>query len=247
MTPHRHNPALILQVLDACCGRFTFPMLDNGYVYLAASRLSLHRSDDDWAMVIEIFGYSPRAGIPDVHVHTFGSRLINRNGVENYVTPDAHRAYLANNPHNESRFFFPIDEGTWMDEDEPETVAPCGMVLLRGAPVGLPDADQYRSAGIELLTERPAVFELGRFLSHHHRERVLATSVERRTCVPSELAEILVLEDWHHPDVVSEELPSGTETFRQLAEVLASGDISRYRTDEPANTHWSNWPEGGTL
>jgi hypothetical protein len=29
----------ILSVLDRCCDAFTFPMLDNGYVYLAAKRL----------------------------------------------------------------------------------------------------------------------------------------------------------------------------------------------------------------
>lgn len=65
----------ILEVLDQCCEHHRFPMLDNGYVYPAATRLSLFRSSADWAMVIEIFGYSPRAGIPDTHVYTFGSRV----------------------------------------------------------------------------------------------------------------------------------------------------------------------------
>jgi hypothetical protein len=36
----------ILRVLDAGCESFTFPMLDNGYVYLAATRLSLFRSPE---------------------------------------------------------------------------------------------------------------------------------------------------------------------------------------------------------
>ena len=247
MTLNRHDPASILQVLDTCCGSFTFPMLDNGYVYLAASRLSLHRSDNDWAMVIEIFGFSPRSGLPDVHVHTFGSRLQNRNRAEDYVTPEAHRTYLANNPHNESRFFHPLEEGAWMNEDEPETVSFSGIVTLRGMAVSLPSVDQYQAAEIELQRNLPATFELCRFLAHHHRERVLATRPERLASVPPELSEILVLEDWHHPDVVSAEMPSETETFRQLAEVLASGDVSHYKTSEPNNTHWRNWPDGGTL
>ncbi len=247
MTSNRHEPTSILQVLDACCGSFTFPMLDNGYVYLAASRLSLHRSEDDWGMVIEIFGFSPRSGLPDVHVHTFGSRLYNRNRVEDYVTPEAHQTYLAHNPNNESRFFHPIEEGAWIDEDEPETVSPTGAVTLRGTAISLPSPAQYRAAGIELQGARPAVFELCRFLAHHHRDQVLATRSERRVSLPRELTEILVLEDWHHPDVCSEELPSETETFRQLAEILASGDVSRYKTAESHNTHWRNWPDAGTL
>jgi len=34
----------ILSVLDRCCDAFSFPMLDNGYFYLAATRLSLYRT-----------------------------------------------------------------------------------------------------------------------------------------------------------------------------------------------------------
>ncbi len=49
----------ILRILDDCGGAFTFPALDNGYVYLAGTRLSLHRSPEDWALVIEVFGFSP--------------------------------------------------------------------------------------------------------------------------------------------------------------------------------------------
>lgn len=134
-----------------------------------------------------------------------------------------------------------------MDEDEPETVSPFGTVTLRGTAVSLPPREQYQTAGIELQGDRPAIFELCRFLTHHHRDQVLATRPERRVSVPPELAEILVLEDWHHPDVCSEELPSETETFRQLAEVLASGDVAQYKTAETHNTHWRHWPDAGTL
>ncbi len=243
----QHDPEFIVKVLDACCGSFTFPMLDNGYVYSAASRLSLHRSEIDWAMVIELFGFSPRSGLPDVHVHTFGSRLHNRDRVEDYVTSDAHQAYLANNPNNDSRFFHPIEAGAWIDEDEPETVSGPGIVTLRGTTFSLPSLEGYRSAGIELQAARPAIFELCRFLAHHQRDQVLATYSERRVSVPPELTEILVLEDWHHPDVCSGELPSETETFRQLAAVLVSGDVSRYMTAEAYNTHWRHWPDAGAL
>ena len=55
-----------------------------GYVYLAATRLSLHRTEADWGMVIEVFGYSPRAGLPDTHIHTFASSLQNRDSAQNY-------------------------------------------------------------------------------------------------------------------------------------------------------------------
>jgi hypothetical protein len=56
-TSMRWTATEILQILDECCDNFTFPMLDNGYVYPAATRLSLYRTPEDWAMVIEVFGY----------------------------------------------------------------------------------------------------------------------------------------------------------------------------------------------
>jgi len=38
------NARRVLETLDKCAAQFTFPALDNGYVYPAASRLSIHRS-----------------------------------------------------------------------------------------------------------------------------------------------------------------------------------------------------------
>ncbi|MGH9187310.1 MAG: DUF7003 family protein [Acidimicrobiales bacterium] len=46
--------------------------------------------------------------------------------------------------------------------------------------------------------------------------------------MPPELQELLVVDDWHHPDVVNEELPSQAEAFRRLALVAVSADASRY-------------------
>jgi hypothetical protein len=76
------NPEDILSMLDRCCDAYTFPMLHNGYVYLAGTRLSLYRSATDWAMVIEVFGFSPRSEVPDTHIHTFASRLHGRDAPE---------------------------------------------------------------------------------------------------------------------------------------------------------------------
>ena len=78
------------------------------------------------------------------------------------------------------------------------------------------------------------------------RNLVLATPNERRFNVDPSLDQILQLEEWHHPDLAADERPSGSPTFRALAEVLVTGDVSRYAQTEPANTHWSNW-DGGRL
>jgi hypothetical protein len=224
-------------------------MLDNGYVYLAASRLTLYRSELDWAMVIEIFGFSPRSGAPDVTVQTFASRLYNRDPSENYVSDAAYKRYLKENAHNESRSYFPIDGDSWQDVEDDELVAAqTQQIDLRGEPIVIPSADQFEELGIALaMAPRVQVFELCRALAATHRNLVLAAPAERRTSVLPGLPQIMELNDWHHPDLAAGEKASDSTTFQQLAMVLETGKSSQYQPSLPGNTHWRNWPTGGLL
>jgi len=225
-------------------------MLDNGYVYLAATRLSLYRSKADWAMVIEVFGFSPRAGLPDTSIQTFASRLHDRDPPENYVNRQAYERYIANNPNNEFRSIFPVQEGPWEDADDGEFVAGgASEVVIRDQALLLPSLGEYARHGIDLEeAPRVQVFEHCRFVADIAREQVLATPKERRISVLPNMEQILQLEEWHHPNVVEEgERPSGSETFQQLARVLATGDVRLYRPSQAPNTHWRNWPDGGRL
>jgi hypothetical protein len=239
----------ILYVLDRCCDAFTFPMLDNGYVYLAATRLSLYRTAAEWAMVIEVFGFSPRAGLPDVHIYTFASSLYNRDTPEKYANLEAFNRYLATHPNNDSRFVYPIDAGDWQDDQNDEIVAgDATEVIVRSEGQPIPSLDEYAQRGI--VVENPPrvrVFELCRFLATVARDSVLATATERRVSVLPDMTQIFQLEEWHHPGAVNDDRPSGSETFQQLAQVLSTGKISFYRPSLPPNTHWRNWPEGGLL
>jgi hypothetical protein len=245
----KHTAEQMLSILDHCCDAYTFPMLDNGYVYLAATRLSLFRSQEDWAMVIEVFGFSPRAGLPDTHIHTFSNRLHHRDTPDQYVSREAYENYLTNNPYNESRFVYPIDEGTWQDQEDLEFVAAGAKDLcLRGDVIDLPSRDAYEQAGVKLeIAERAQIFELCRCLAHERRDDVLATAEERRVSVAPELKPVLTLDEWAHPDLLGEERPSGSVTFQQLARVLETGDLRAYQPVQAPNTHWRNWPEGGSL
>ena len=240
----------ILAVLDDCCDAYTFPMLDNGYVYLAATRLSAFRSENDWALVIEVFGFSPRAGLPDTHIHTFASRLHNRDTPAKYVSADAYENYLRNNPNNESRFVYPINQGDWQDPENLELVAEnARTVEVRGHVRPIPSRHEFARYGIPLTDpSRLLVFELSRFLAEVLRDDILATPEERRVSVLPEMRPILQLEEWTHPNVVDEKSrPSGLPTFLQIAEVLGTGRPDRYEPSSAPNTHWRNWPDGGTL
>jgi hypothetical protein len=224
-------------------------MLDNGYVYLAATRLSLYRSASDWAMVIEVFGFSPRSGLPDTHIHTFARTLHNRDLPEQYVNEVAYDNYLTNNPNNESRFVYPISEGAWQDaEDGALVAADAREIVVRGKALPLPIPNEYELRGIDLgQPPRVQVFEVCRYLAHIARERVLATEQERRVSVLPDMIQIMQLEEWNHPNIVENDRPSGSETFQQLAQVLATGDVATYRPLKAPNTDWRNWPDGGSL
>ena len=239
----------ILAILDQCSAAFKFPMLDNGYVYLAATRLSLYRTETDWGMVIEVFGYSPRAGLPDAHIYTFASTLHNRDSPEKYKSRQAYENYLANNPHNDSRFIYPMSSEDWKDTESCDHVAEgATAVQVRGRTLKLPPLEEYGRRGIELEDPpRIYVFELCRYLADVEREQLLGDAEERRISLPTELRQILQLEEWRHPNLVKGDLPSQSETFQQLAQFLVTGDLRTYQPSQPPNTHWKNWPEGGLL
>ncbi|MEP3891704.1 MAG: hypothetical protein ABJN69_14695 [Hellea sp.] len=240
------NP--ILSVLDHCAEAFTFPMLDNGYVYLAASRLSVYHSSDDWALVIEVFGFSPRAGAPAVAVHTFGSNLRNRKSRGDYVSQEAYENYISNNEYNEFKTFFPIGgDDIWVNADDNESVMPNTSLYLRGKVFNLPDDTAYLNHGITLEETSPQIYELCRYLGSVERQAVLATDDERRYNVPDHLSEVLSLDDWQHPDIAAGEKPSSIETFQQIAQILLSGDVLHYHPTVEGNTHWRHWPESGLL
>lgn len=225
-------------------------MLDNGYVYLAATRLAVFRSDVNWAITFEIFGFSPRAGIPNLNVTTIGSSISGLKTQADFVNEQAYKAYLSNSANSHLEFFHPIEDNVWIDPENGECVAAdADSLVLRGHIMPLPDLPVYDRAGIKLI-DPPSVqiFELSRALAYLRRSDVLASKAEREVNLPGGMRELLVLDDWLHPDVVDADcLPSRSTTFQQLAAVISTGEISRYVAPSSGNTHWSNWPDGGTL
>jgi hypothetical protein len=228
----------ILRQLDDCARNFSFPMLDNGYVYLGTTRLTAYRDEARWALVIEVVGYQTRVGGHDgVNncLHCFGNCLTRPPGTANedflQVTSDG-------------------AEGPTFDEEYGEYVrADAHSIRIRGEPYPLQVAPADLAAkGIELV-DPPHITgaELVRSLLPEHRELLLATEAELYERIPVDLPRVLQLEEWHHPDLAGDELPGQSQTFQMIARVLETGDADQYRPVEAPNTHWRFWPDGGTL
>jgi|MudIll2142460700_1097286.scaffolds.fasta_scaffold118528_2 hypothetical protein len=228
---------VILDQLDACAREFTFPMLDNGYIYPVDQRMHIMRSDTMWMILIEAVGFNPRAGgIDGIQncLHLFGSDLHRQPGTanEDFLNPFDY--------HQEKVF---DEEYLWEVNPHLE------HIIIRGqrVPVDL-RPEQLTAKGIALI-EPPKIDPpaLLRSLVPEYRNLLLATPDELAQRNPHGIPRCLVLEEWNHPDVRGEQLPSQSETFQMLASVIETGRLDEYRPSLPPNTHWSNWPEGGTL
>lgn len=197
-----------------------FPDFNNGYYYPVDARLHLMRDSERWAMVVELLGYNPRGGnLIDV-VHTFGNCMT---GGEPGFRGDGSFLERVEN----------MDEA----EGHEETYTGAGFVV-RG-----------RRIFVEASAGTPMEQAL-RLLVPAHRDLLLGDTAELRRRLPEDLPEIFTLDEWRHPEGLMDNFADEVdvdETFRILAKVLETGDTARYRPQRPPNTHWSNWPEAGTL
>jgi len=210
----------VLSQLDQAASDSRFPMLDNGYYYPVDQRLHAFGDSTRWAMVIETLGYNPRAGnLIDV-LEKFGN-CVGTAGAEN----DDFLSRLDNY------------KELWDLEGKGRPWTDTTGLVVRGTRV------PFR-AGLPANLEP---WDLLREVVPRDRLLFLATEAELRKRIPSDLPRLLLLEDWHHPDLLKGEKPSASETFQMIAAVLVSADPSRYSPRLQPNSHWSNWPEGGTL
>lgn len=228
----------ILTQLDRCTEDSSFPMFDNGYIYPAGTKLTAYCSSQNWVIVIETIGFSYRGGghngISNC-LHVFGNCLRYEPGMnnENFLS-------LTDDSKDCNTF----------DEEEYFYINPsCSSFLLRNETLPLiHDKDKYKSAGIILEDEkRINAFEFLRLLDDLFHDKLVATEAEIRERIPKDIPKIIELRDWFHPDTVNNELPSENETFQQIAKVLEFNNPDLYKPTHKPNTHWKNWPEGGTL
>lgn len=236
----------ILRILDASAEAFVFPMLDNGYVYLAAARLSCFYGKEGWAVVFEVFGYSPREGIPSTAIISIGEGLIETESAAKFVTPEAFENFRKANPHWRQDFVYPIEGEDWIDHDAGDVMrAETATLALLTKSVAAPSLSLLEQIDAQGGIGKPLhLANVSRALAQWHRKDVLCGNARVR--IPEGWTELLRLDEWRHPDLVAGELPSAIPTFQSIARVIAHGEPSAYVAEEP-NTHWSHWPEGGTL
>jgi hypothetical protein len=206
----------ILDQFDAASREFRFPELGHGYYFAVDARLHAYSDANRWAMIVEAVGYSPRGANLYDVLHVFSNSL------------------TTGRPGYENEDFLALVDNFEEVEGETETYRGAVPIVVKGhsLTVAAPAGTRLEHVFREL---RPV-----------HHELLLADESELRRRIPADLPEVLQLDEWHQPEIVSRQ-PSESETYRLLAQVLATADASRYRPTLTPNTHWSNWPESGSL
>jgi hypothetical protein len=207
------TPDAILATLDALAEGFEFPGFNNMNYEFADSRLHCFRGAAGWALVIE--------------------ELVDWPGADGLMTI----IFAIGDIRGESlTTATPISR---LEQDDEGHVIIPDVVRVRGSEVRV----QRKSLQSALANhEIEPQFALLLQLIGSHRDALFCTRSEIADRVAIGLESILMLDDWSHPDVYGGPQPSESETFRQLAEVLASGERQRYApTEPPKNRDWKMW------
>ncbi len=228
----------ILKQLDKCANDFTFPMLDNGYVYPVTSKISTYRDETRWAIIIEVVGFNYRGGghngITNC-LHIFGNCLDYNPGTNN-----DNFLYITDNSSSGLTF-----DAEYQESLNPETKT----MMLRDNEIEINhNCEFYKDKGIELEEDdKILIWEFLRGLLPEHEEKLWATEKEIRVRIPSDIPLFQSLTEWYHPDCADSELPSNNETFKMIAKTIETGQLELYKPTNEPNNHWKNWPDGGTL
>ena len=133
-----------------------------------------------------------------------------------------------------------------MFEEGEELAEPEVSVVIRGSEIKV-DLREYAQANELAYPPAYGGPDLTRSLVLAKRPLLLLTEEALSAYLLPEMKLLARLEEWRHPDLSGEELPSDSIFFRSLAEALAEGDASRIDASETPNGHWKHWPDSGTL
>ncbi|MDF2189346.1 hypothetical protein [Paraflavitalea sp. CAU 1676] len=228
----------ILHQLDTEAESYVFPMLDNGYYYHGDQKLTIFRDEKRWAILLEVLQFNNHEnnidGITTI-ANVFGNCLTGWNDSDNFN-------FFASDNDVETFLYDVVNYVHYLNEK-------ATSIKVRDTVIPIQfDKEYYTGKGIESEFENKVTpWEFLRGLIPEHSHLFWLTRQEISNKIPLDLPEFMTLSNWHHPDLALGEKPSEMETFHQLADVIVTGDKTRYNTKEINNTHWTNWPEGGAL
>ena len=225
----------IYEALDDLRINTFFLNLEHGYFYTAGSRITIFADEKRWAIVFEKSGFNnPGAGC-GIELSYYGNCLANLDTFND-------------EPYNIK--IIPL-----IDSDEVEKIesnsSKQGQIIIRGTALKYdPDfiTNEFREPH-NLIPKPPNMEDIFRFLDTNYTSLFRATDPELKQCLSQDLPKLLVINEWFHITygIMDGPAPSEIETFQQIAEVIATGDIANWKPTLKPNNHWKNWPFAGGL
>ncbi|MBW4601612.1 MAG: hypothetical protein KME29_19075 [Calothrix sp. FI2-JRJ7] len=224
----KYTSADILKCLDAQnidCG---FPAFSNFKINIVTARLRGFRSQTTWVILFEqlVNCYAAEGIQPILIIDAIGNCFSNK---QNWIQES----------------FFPVEiqnQTEWELKNEEIINQNLLFLTIRGKLVTV----EYNS--IKKHSNWNLGFNLLIYLLPTYRDKMLATDNEIQAILPSALEQIILLDNWYHPDILQWNQkanrhfrPSDAMSMQMIAQVLATGNIDLYQPCETPNIDWQIW------
>jgi hypothetical protein len=235
----------ILSLLDQSYIKCDFPFLSTFYQWAYGKiRCYVYLSEDEWLIVFDMLAYYPNQMNFDNAIYAYGNKLGKNGFQDNQWTVKIPKDFYKRV--NEYGLRVPEDDIDWI----PSRNQFC--VRLNGKKVSFSISDsEYQSAGIDLNQALSgdkyvdnAIFMLRYLVDYIPAGELFYPEEFLFMCMGKEpnLSLLLKLDDWIHPGMDGIDLPSQSESFKQIADAIIQRDSSIYNLQH-GNTHWKNWAE----
>jgi hypothetical protein len=226
----RYSANEILEILDQGANTYDFPMLDNNYFYLGKERMTVFRNNNEWLIIFQELSFSLKANKFTNVVAAFGN-CIKESGIIS-LEP------VINESSDDKMF----------DDNYKFLLNPLDFkVAIKGVERKFkPTRRDYEELGINIDDkEMPNEAKIIRYLAYTIPKELFFTNEKLLKICKRKAEDIKVfmeLDDWYHPDLINDELPSENLCFQSIAVALEKNALDLYNCpEEEYNTHWFNW------
>ena len=223
--------------------------LEHGYCETAGSRIHLYADSTRWAIVFEKSGYQNRGGYAEIELIYVGNCIdypVERYPERNYISNMS--TVLLIDPAELERI--ENKEGSEMETFE---LIGQNVKQIKVRDKFIPfdnDAENYKKLGINLRDEDnpKKLIGFGDFIRYLHETNprlISATESEIRKHIPADIPKLMTIEEFHYVSAYEKSIPpSRQETYKLIAKVLVTRDISNWKPTKKPNNSWKNWESG---
>lgn len=218
----------IISQLDNAAQEYKFPAFDNVNYPAADMRLTAFRDDSEWLILFEKLVFSRAESAFLSMIHAFGNKILSPGLQSN----SAYEVITATPGcplwDNEMNFLIDLFNITLRIKGEVRTfeVTP----------------DDYREAHVNLKDNSPPEFKVLCLLVNLMKGQLFRSDNDLlRACNRSNLEKVVQLDDWHHPDVYNNVLPSKCDFFQKFAQSISDGSYKVHDYSGGINSYWYYW------